>query len=87
MGSIGSNHVFIQKPPNSGSSYLNYKGSFSIVRMAIVNTNYQFIMVDVGANGRVSDDGVLKNTLFGRRLVIINLICLLLAKLALRVCW
>lgn len=32
--------------------------------MAIVNTKYEFIMVDVGANGRISDGGVLKNTEF-----------------------
>lgn len=36
--------------------------------MAIVNTNYQFMMVDVGVNGRVSDGGVMKNTLFWRKL-------------------
>lgn len=32
--------------------------------MAIVNANYQFIMVDVGANGRISDGGVLYYTKF-----------------------
>lgn len=32
--------------------------------MAVVNANYQFMMVDVGANGRMSDGGTLKNTKF-----------------------
>lgn len=32
--------------------------------MAVVNANYQFLMVDVGANGRVSDGGVLYYTRF-----------------------
>lgn len=32
--------------------------------MGIVNAKYEFIMVDVGANGRISDGGVLKNTEF-----------------------
>lgn len=35
--------------------------------MAIVNSNYEFIMVDAGANGKVSDGGVLKNTEFWDR--------------------
>lgn len=46
----------------------NYKQSFSIVLMAIVNANYEF-MVDVGANGRVSDEGVFSNTKFYELLV------------------
>lgn len=32
--------------------------------MAIANANYEFIMVDIGANGRVSDAGVFSNTVF-----------------------
>lgn len=36
--------------------------------MAIVNAKYQFLMVDVGANGRVSDGGVMKNTVFWHKL-------------------
>lgn len=32
--------------------------------MAIVNVNFQFMMVDFGANGRVSNGRVMKNTIF-----------------------
>lgn len=36
--------------------------------MAVVNADYEFIMADVGVNGRVSDGGVIAVTEFGRRL-------------------
>ena len=36
--------------------------------LAVVNANYEFIMADIGTNGRVSDGGVLDNTVFGRKL-------------------
>jgi len=36
--------------------------------MAIVNANYEFIICDVGTNGRVSDGGVIDNTKFFKNL-------------------
>jgi hypothetical protein len=42
---------------------------FSIVLMAVLNSNYEFIMADAGMNGRISDGGVLDNTAFGKTLV------------------
>lgn len=45
--------------------YYNYKHTFSIVLMAIaVNANYEFIICDVGTNGRVSGGGGIDNTKF-----------------------
>ncbi|CAH1990330.1 unnamed protein product [Acanthoscelides obtectus] len=69
LGAIDGKHVKIFKPPGTGSYYFNYKYSFSIVLMGIVNANYEFLMVDVGANGRVSDGGVFSNTAFCKKLV------------------
>ncbi|KRF98690.1 LOW QUALITY PROTEIN: uncharacterized protein Dwil_GK27242 [Drosophila willistoni] len=58
IGAIDGKHVHIKKPNCSGSFYYNYKKTFSIVLMAIVNLNYKFMCVEVGPNGRSSDSGV-----------------------------
>ncbi|KAB0805310.1 hypothetical protein PPYR_02280 [Photinus pyralis] len=68
-GAIDGKHVRITKPINSGSYYYNYKEYFSVVLMAIVNANYEFISVNVGTNGRVSDGGVIENTTFHKKLI------------------
>jgi hypothetical protein len=36
--------------------------------MAVVNSNYEFIIADAGINGRISDGGMLGKTAFGKAL-------------------
>ncbi|XP_066965693.1 uncharacterized protein [Macrobrachium rosenbergii] len=57
-GAIDGKHILIRPPHGSGSYYYNYKGSHNIVLMAICDANSEFIYVDVGTNGHVSDRGV-----------------------------
>jgi len=68
LGAMDGKHIVISKPPNSGSYYYNYKGTFSVVLFGIVNANYEFIYVNSGTNGRVSDGGILRHTDFFRKL-------------------
>ncbi|KAG7462407.1 hypothetical protein MATL_G00184510 [Megalops atlanticus] len=61
-------NVVIRAPDNSGSLFHIYKGTFSVVLLAVVDAQYCFQVVDVGSYGRTSNGGVLANSTFGQAL-------------------
>ncbi|KAB0803745.1 hypothetical protein PPYR_00715 [Photinus pyralis] len=65
IGAIDGKHVNIQALPKSGSAYYNYKGTHSINLLAIADADYKFIMVDIGAPGRMSDSGIFRDSRLG----------------------
>jgi hypothetical protein len=54
--------VHIKQPPGSGANYYNYKGFYSIVLFAMVDVNYNFLYVNGGANGKVNDAGIFRES-------------------------
>jgi hypothetical protein len=64
FGSLDGKHVVIQKPANISSDFINYKGSFSIVLMVLVDAECNFLTVDIGCQCRRSDGGVFRTTTF-----------------------
>ena len=66
-GAVDGKHVVMTCPYNSGTLFYNYKGTYSINLMALVDWNYRFLCVDVGAYGSNSDSPVFAHSSFGRR--------------------
>ena len=52
----------------SGSAYYNYKGFFSIILLGVVDADYKFLWVNVGARGSTSDAGVFNGSSLKRKI-------------------
>ena len=69
IGAIDGKHILMRSPENSGSLFYNYKGTFSIVLLAVVDASSKFICVDIGSYGRQSDAGIFSNSNLGKALM------------------
>lgn len=48
LGALDGKHIVLQSPENSGSQFFNYKYQYSIVLMALVDSKYNFVYINVG---------------------------------------
>lgn len=61
LGAVDGKHVRLTFPFNNGSMYLNYKDYFSVVLMAVADSNYRFVyVVYVGSFGKECDPTIFK---------------------------
>lgn len=68
LGAIDGKLVHIQRPVKCGGQYFNYKRSFSVNMMAVVDAKYRFLYVAVGAQGSANDASVFSESKFGEAL-------------------
>lgn len=68
VGALDGKHITFRPPRKDGSTYRNYKGTDSIVLLALVDAECKFLFVDIGRNGRMHDSAVFRESPFGSKL-------------------
>ena len=62
IGAIDGKHVRITCPTDSGSLYFDHKEYFSLVLLAIADSNNRFVYIDLGSYGKVSGYAIYQNS-------------------------
>lgn len=64
IGSGDGKHIRCRKPRNTGATYFNYKGFYSVILFAVADARYRFLFVSLGHVGRESDSTIWRNSSF-----------------------
>ena len=67
-GATDGKHIAIKCPPKSGSVYFNYTKFYSIILHAVVDANYKFLYIEVGAPGSAGESGIWRDSSLGKAL-------------------
>ena len=52
--------------PNSGSMYFNYKKTFSMVMLAVIDAFCKFVLLEIGSMGSEGDNSIFRSSAFGQ---------------------
>jgi hypothetical protein len=59
---VGGKYIRVIKPEHSGSIFYNFKDFFPVVLMAVADTNYRLVYVDIGSYGKDCDSTIFKRS-------------------------
>ena len=62
LGAVDGKHIQVIKPEQSGSMFYNHKDFFPVELMAVTDTNYRSVCVQIGRYGKDCDSTIFKRS-------------------------